>query len=246
MVDDARDTPPSSITSASQSGVDLHGKSRPEVPKVKRPATDTTLKLPSHFSATVKALLKTPRPPRAAEIVHVDVKTALAWSREAAVRSRELHEAGDAMRARVVPASRKGRMRALAALARALAYGVKNGGHRAARGKTRLERAFVGGNHAMGQRYLQGVGVHRQFEAPNPIRGVLGFAGHHGSVEQLSLLRADLHHAPTMRCANCGARLIVMHRDPADARLVSYHCMTHGVFVPDSEGRLLKEPVTEV
>jgi DNA-directed RNA polymerase subunit RPC12/RpoP len=176
---------------------------------VKRPATDTTLKLPSHFSATVKALLKTPRPPRAAEIVHVDAKTALAWSREAAVRSRELHEAGDALRARVVPASRKGRIRALAALARALAYGVKNGGQRAAGGETRLEGAFVGANH-----------------------------------DQLSLLRADLHHAPTMRCPHCGARLIVMHRDPADPRLVSYHCMTHGAFVPDSEGRLLKEPLS--
>jgi hypothetical protein len=69
------------------------------VPKVKRPDTDTALKLPSKFSATVKALLKPPRPSPAAEIVHVNAKTALALSREAAVRSRELREAGDAARA---------------------------------------------------------------------------------------------------------------------------------------------------
>ena len=49
-----------------------------------------------------------------------------------------------------------------------------------------------------------------------------------------------------MRCPQCGARLIVMHRNPADTKLVSYHCMTHGAFVPDSEGRLLKEPLAEV
>ena len=78
------------------------------MPKVKRPNTDTTLKLPSKFSATVKALLKPTRPPPAAEIVHVNAKTALALSREAAVRSRELREAGVTRR---VPASsqRRGR-----------------------------------------------------------------------------------------------------------------------------------------
>jgi len=32
-----------------------------------------------------------------------------------------------------------------------------------------------------------------------------------------------------------------MHRNPADAKLVSYHCMTHGAFAPESEGRLLEE-----
>jgi hypothetical protein len=183
------------------------------VPKVKRPDTDTTLKLPSKFSATVKALLKPPRPSPAAEIVHVNAKTALALSREAAVRSRELREAGDAARARVVPAARKGRMRALAALARAVAHAVKNGGHRAAGGETGLEGASVGGNHALGQRdpLSQGVGV----------------------------------HAPTLRCPHCGARLIVMHRNPANTRRVSYHCMAHGAFLLDSEGRLLKERLTD-
>jgi hypothetical protein len=37
--------------------------------KRKRSHTDTTLKLPSDFTATVKALLNTPPPPSAAEIV---------------------------------------------------------------------------------------------------------------------------------------------------------------------------------
>jgi len=32
-----------------------------------------------------------------------------------------------------------------------------------------------------------------------------------------------------------------MHRNRADTKLVSYHCMTHGAFEPESEGRLLKE-----
>jgi hypothetical protein len=183
------------------------------VPKVKRPTTNATLKLPSKFSATVKALLNSPRPPLAAEIVHVDGKTALALSRQAAVRSRELREAGEAARARVVPASRKGRMRALAALARAVAHAVRNGGHRAAGGETSVEGAFVGGNHTLGQRdpLSQGVGV----------------------------------HAPTSRCPHCGARLIVMHRNSAITKRVSYHCMTHGAFLLDSEGRLLKERLTE-
>lgn len=38
----------------------------------KRPHTDTTLKLPSDFAATVKALLRTPPPPAAAEIVKAE------------------------------------------------------------------------------------------------------------------------------------------------------------------------------
>jgi hypothetical protein len=104
-------------------------------------------------------------------------------------------------------------MRALAALARAVAHAVKNGGHRAAGGETGLEGASVGGNHALGQRdpLSQGVGV----------------------------------HAPTLRCPHCGARLIVMHRNPANTRRVSYHCMAHGAFLLDSEGRLLKERLTD-
>jgi DNA-directed RNA polymerase subunit RPC12/RpoP len=191
----------------------LHGKSELEVPKAKRLDTDTMLKLPLDFSATAKALLNTPRPPPAAEIVHVHGETALALSREAAVRSRELREAGDAARARVVPASRKGRMRALAALARALAYAVKNGRHGAAGGETALEGAFVRSNHALGQRDLLSQEV-------------------------------DIH-APTLRCPHCGARLIVMHRNPANTKRVSYHCMMHGAILLDSERRLLKERLTE-
>jgi hypothetical protein len=138
----------------------------------------------------------------------VDANTALARSKRAAAQSRKLREAGDAARARLVPALRKGRMRASAALARALAYAVKNGRHGAAGGETGVEGAFVRSNHALGQRdpLSQGVGV----------------------------------DAPTLRCPHCGARLIVMHRNPANTRRVSYHCMTHGAFLLDSEGRLLK------
>jgi len=171
------------------------------------------LKLPSDFSATAKALLNTPRPPSAAEVVHVDGKTALALSREAAVRSRELRQAGDATRARVVPASRKGRRRALAALARAVAHAVKNGLRRAAGGEATLEGAIVRGTHALVQTdpLSQGAGV----------------------------------HAPTLKCPHCGARLIVMHRNRATTKRASYHCMTHGAFLLDSERRLLKERLTK-
>jgi hypothetical protein len=179
------------------------------VPNVKRPNTDTTPKLPSKFSATVKALLKPPRRPPAAEIVHVNANTPLARSKRAAVQSRKLREDGDAVRARLVPALRQGRMRAFAALARALAYAVKNGRHGAAGGETGLEGAVVRSVHAMGQGdpLSQGVGI----------------------------------HAPTLRCPHCGARLIVMHRNGANTRRVSYHCMTHGALLLDSEGRLLRE-----
>jgi transposase-like protein len=183
------------------------------VPKLKRPNTDTTPKLPSKFSATVNALLKPPGPAPAAEIIHVNANTALARSKRAAVRSRELREAGNAACARLVPALRKGRLRALAALARALAYAVKHGRRGAAGGETGLEGAFVRRNHALGQRdpLSRGVGI----------------------------------HAPTLRCPHCSARLIVMHRNSANTRRVSYHCMTHGALLLDSEGRLLKERLTK-
>jgi hypothetical protein len=39
---------------------------------ITRPHTDTTLKLPSDFSATVKALLNTPPPPPATEILKAE------------------------------------------------------------------------------------------------------------------------------------------------------------------------------
>lgn len=44
--------------------------------KKRRPHTDTTLKLPDDFSATVKALLNTPPPPAAADIVKAEQRKA--------------------------------------------------------------------------------------------------------------------------------------------------------------------------
>ena len=40
--------------------------------KAKRPHTDTTLKLPSDYVATVKALLQTPPPPATTEILKAE------------------------------------------------------------------------------------------------------------------------------------------------------------------------------
>jgi len=183
------------------------------VPNVKRPKHRYNAEAPIEILDDGQGAVEAPRPPPAAEIVDVNASTALARSKRAAVQSRKLRDAGDAKRARLVPELRKGRMRALAALARALAYAVKNGRHRAAGGETSLEGAFVGGHHALGQSdpLSQGVGV----------------------------------HVPTLRCPHCGARPIVMHRNPANTRRVSYHCMTHGAFLLDSESRLLKERLTE-